>query len=101
MYNEVSCILQEKTDKILELLIEMTYVKNLKQIRTRFNDMTESKSIIMWTNQFHYDISNFKDNLGGFDPKDLKKLFKHIYENKDFIFVIFCSHSKTVLFVYF
>ena len=81
-------ILQEKTDKILNLLIEMAYENKFKSIRTKFSSLTESDCIQLWSNQFHHNISNFEDNLGGFEPQNLKKLFKHIYENKEYIFVI-------------
>ena len=80
--------LQETTDKILNLLAEVAYEDKLKSIRTKFKSMTGSNDITRWTNQFHFDISNFQNNLGGFDPQNLNKLFKHIYEKKEINFVI-------------
>ena len=84
----IICILQEKTDKILNLLIEVAYENKFKSIRTKFKSLTESDCIQLWSDQFHHNISNFEDNLGGFELKNLKKLFKHIYENKESIFVV-------------
>ena len=79
---------QEKTDKILNLLTEAVYENKFKSIRTKFKSLTESDCLMMWSNEFQYNISNFEDNLGGFEHQNLNKLFKHIYETKGIYFVI-------------
>ena len=66
----------------------MAYEDKLKSIRTKFKSMIGSNGITRWTNHFHFDKSNFENNLGAFDSQNLNKLFKHIYEKKETIFVI-------------
>ena len=85
LYNDNSYILQGKTDRLLNLLIEMAYENKMKSIKTKFKSMIGSDSILMWANQFHHGISNFEDCLGGFEPQNLQQLFKHIYKIKEYI----------------
>ena len=64
-------------------MIEGAYENKFKSIGTKFQSLTESESLEMWSNEFQFNISNFEDNRGGFEPQNLNKLFKHIYETKE------------------
>ena len=77
-------ILQGKTDRILNLLIDLAYEHKMKSIRIKFKSMIESDSIVMWANQFHHSFGYFEECLGGFEPQNLQELFRHIYENKEY-----------------
>ena len=86
---------QENLDKYNALmLMDGTYENKMRYIRNKFKSLTRPDNIMMWSGQFHHNISNFDDNLEGFDPQNLQKLFRHFYESKEQIFVIILRSLK-------
>ena len=71
-------------NRILDKYLTIGACKNkMRSIRKKFKSLTRLDNIMIWSDQFHLNISNFDDNLEGFDPQNLQKLFRHFYESKE------------------
>ena len=77
--------IQGKTDRILEILKELTRKKGLKSIQFHYKKMMEKKNKKLWAKRFNYfQVETYSSD---FESGNLKAIFEYYNINKE------CSFS--------
>ena len=76
-------------DLILDHIVEVRFKDGMNDIRTQFKSMEQAPCKRVWAGEFYGNAAHFVSYRKYFDAKNLQSLFKHEYETKECLLLIY------------